>query len=125
MTPQSFYKTKLIAALAVAVLLASACFGGYNPPLDGTLITNLSFDLRYDPSSPTNAGGNYGLLLTAADLPTSNTDGPHLLAAEPGEGAALAGSPFVLRLGLSAAPDPTTISQYSPNRVEVSAHQPS
>jgi glucuronoarabinoxylan endo-1,4-beta-xylanase len=51
--------------------------GGYNPPLDGTQITNFSCWVRFDPSSPTNSStSSYGSLafyLNTADSSSSST----------------------------------------------------
>jgi methionine-rich copper-binding protein CopC len=56
------------------------------------------------------ATGNYGLLITAADLGLKPTDGPAVLATDPQAGAALQSSPFLIRVDVSEPVDPHTLS---------------
>jgi hypothetical protein len=56
------------------------------------------------------ATGDYGLLITAADLGIEPTDGPAVLAADPQPGATLDRSPFLIRVDLSEPLDPNTVS---------------
>jgi hypothetical protein len=57
------------------------------------------------------SGGNFELAVEADTLPA--TTGPTVLEADPGNGAQLRSSPLVLRVDLSAALDPSTISSQS------------
>jgi hypothetical protein len=53
--------------------------------------------------------GDYGLLLTATDLALAPGAGPAVLGSDPAPGSAVTGSPFVIRLNVSAPLDPNTI----------------
>jgi hypothetical protein len=56
------------------------------------------------------AAGDYGLLITAADLGLTASDGPVVLAADPRPGASLGRSPFMIRVDVSEPLDPSTLS---------------
>ncbi len=53
--------------------------------------------------------GDYGLQVTAADLPLDPTAGPVVLLSEPAAGATLDRAPFLLRLTVSAELDAATV----------------
>lgn len=57
-----------------------------------------------------NSTGSYQVQLSAVALHASQSDGPIVLAADPGPASVLDHSPFVLRVTLSAALDPATIA---------------
>lgn len=56
------------------------------------------------------AAGDYGLLLTAANLGFGPGDGPAVLTTDPQPNANLVRSPFVIRVDLSEPLDPATVS---------------
>ncbi|HLJ95345.1 MAG TPA: Ig-like domain-containing protein, partial [Gemmataceae bacterium] len=56
------------------------------------------------------ATGDYGLLLTAADLGLGPNDGPAVLTSDPQPGAALDRSPFLIRIDMSEPLNAQTVS---------------
>jgi hypothetical protein len=54
--------------------------------------------------------GPYGLLLTTAPAGFADSDGPHVVAANPAPGAVLTASPLNLRLDFSTMIDQTTVN---------------
>jgi hypothetical protein len=110
----------LYDAVGYRMLVQATSNAGSDPTIDralgpGTYFVavsgagNLEFHPLLAGSGMPGASGDFTLALSGTPLDIAPTDGPTVLTSDPAPGAVLDASPFVIRLDLSSALDPTTV----------------